>query len=82
MLWNLWIHWIWSIQIIRKKKRSKNRKRTKNIINDNKDKEKEKENEEIYSEIYGVKEGNVFERSSDTKSDNNNKKMILRKLKL
>ena len=50
----------------------KEAKKNENVINDNKD--KEKENEEIYSEVYGVKEGNVFEKTSDTNSKNNNQK--------
>ena len=38
------------------------------------DKEKEKEDEEIYSEIFGVNKGNVFERISPTKPKNSIKK--------
>ena len=38
------------------------------------DKEKEKEDEEIYSEIFGINKGNVFERISPTKPKNSIKK--------
>ena len=38
------------------------------------DKEKEKEDEEIYSEIFGVNKGTVFERISPTKPKNSIKK--------
>jgi hypothetical protein len=57
------------------KKEAKNEKDTKNnqnVIND----DKEKESEEIYSEIYGVKEGEVFERSSPSKPNNKDETKI------
>ena len=44
------------------------------IINENKIieniEEKEKNDEEIYSEVYGINEGNIFERVSPTKPKN------------
>ena len=58
----------------------KDAKKNENVINDNKD--KEKENEQIYSEVYGVKEGNVFEKSSETNSKNNNQKNDTKNVKI
>ena len=43
-------------------------------INQKEEDDKEKEDEEIYSEIFGVNKGNVFERVSPTKPKSNIKK--------
>ena len=58
-----------------KEKKDKKEKIIKNeIINENKIieniEDKEKNDEEIYSEVYGVNQGNVFERVSPTKPKN------------